>query len=529
MATAHVYCRVSSAGQEDGYSLDTQERACREYAKQRGLVVASVAREVWSGADRHRPELDAMLSRLDADDVFIVYALDRLSRQQIDTALLIDRIETAGASLQLVTEDFEKSATGTFLRGAKAFAAELELEKIRERTQRGRRERVASGKPLAGTKPPYGYQWVDPDKKAGDKRGGKTRLQLDPPTAPNVRLIFDLALAGSSLRAISAQLAERGILSPNGGARWTPTGVRHILTRPIYTGTGIAYRERFDRKPGGGYSRRYAEPEETFAIPDLAPAIVTVEEQAAVLARLGDNKEHATRNNKDPEATLLRAGFIRCAYCGRALGVKNPPRTRPTASPVYRCNTVGCQHPSIAASVVDSVVWQRVEAVLRDPGIITAEVERQRREGGLERDLASLDRQLVAVADKQTRLARRVALIDDDDAAAPLIAELRSLAALKAAATAERDRMMRRITHQEEEDARVKTLTDWCAQTNRTIDTLTHEERRWALLALGVQVRVWRPDGETGDIWQRIALDMEPEAIESTSAALHPVVLRTTD
>ena len=74
----------------------------------------------------------------------LCYALDRLSRSQIDTAILVDRIESAGASLALVTEDFEKSATGTFLRGAKAFAAELEREKIGERTQRGRRARVAS-------------------------------------------------------------------------------------------------------------------------------------------------------------------------------------------------------------------------------------------------------------------------------------------------------------------------------------------------------------------------------------------------
>jgi hypothetical protein len=28
MASAHVYCRVSSAGQEDGYSPDTQEAEC---------------------------------------------------------------------------------------------------------------------------------------------------------------------------------------------------------------------------------------------------------------------------------------------------------------------------------------------------------------------------------------------------------------------------------------------------------------------------------------------------------------------
>src|SRR5688500_18133304 len=129
MGQAHIYCRVSSSGQEDGYSLDTQEAACRWWATERGLFDAGVSREVWSGADRHRPELDAVLDRLVPGETVLCYALDRLSRSQVDTAILIDRIESAGASLALVTEDFDTSATGTFLRGARAFAAELEREK----------------------------------------------------------------------------------------------------------------------------------------------------------------------------------------------------------------------------------------------------------------------------------------------------------------------------------------------------------------------------------------------------------------
>src|SRR5215204_4666156 len=181
--TVHIYCRVSSAGQEDNTSLATQEAACRRWAQERSLTVASVAREVWSGGDRHRPELDAMLDRLITGDVVLAYALDRLSRSQVDTAILVDRIESTGASLALVTEDFEQSATGTFLRGAKAFAAELEREKIAERTGRGRRQRVASGKPLPGAHPPFGLHWAD---------AIKTRLVLDP--APAVRAIFTLAL-----------------------------------------------------------------------------------------------------------------------------------------------------------------------------------------------------------------------------------------------------------------------------------------------------------------------------------------------
>src|SRR3954451_19340201 len=109
-SSAHIYCRVSSQGQEDGYSLHTQEAACRMWCAERGLTVASVAREVWSGGDRHRPELDKLLARLTPGDVVLAYSQDRLSRGgQMDTALIVGHIWDAGATLELVTEEFEQS------------------------------------------------------------------------------------------------------------------------------------------------------------------------------------------------------------------------------------------------------------------------------------------------------------------------------------------------------------------------------------------------------------------------------------
>jgi site-specific DNA recombinase len=324
-ARAHIYCRVSSQGQEDGYSLDTQEVACRSWCAERGLAVASVAREVWSGGDRHRPELDTLLDRLTAGDTLLCYALDRLSRSQVDTAILVDRIELAGASLALVTEDFEKSATGTFLRGAKAFAAELEREKIGERTQRGRRARVASGKPLVSPRSPYGYRW----------NADKTGYDLDPETAPTVRLIFDAIIGGTTLRGVCAMLEARGIPSSTGRPLWTAVAIRDALQRTIYSGTVTAYARRYDRRASGGYDRRKATAEERVLLPGIAPAIVSPEEQQIALAKLERNKATSIRNNRNPEATLLRAGFIRCGHCGWVMGVKHAPPSMPSRSPVY--------------------------------------------------------------------------------------------------------------------------------------------------------------------------------------------------
>lgn len=482
---AAIYCRVSSAAQEEKSSLDTQEAGCRVLAQKRGLTITTVAREVRSGADRNRPELDALLTGLQPGDVVIAYALDRLSRSQIDTAILIDRIENSGASLVLVTEDFEKSATGTFLRNAKAFVAELEREKIRERTQRGRRARAVGGKPIPGGKPPYGYLWANDEK---------TKFILDPETALVVRSIFDQALSGGSLRAIAANLDARGILTPYGRTSWTAATVRRVLMREMYsTGNSVAYAIRYDKLPAGHYRERVGSEEERVLIPNIAPLIVSLDEQSAVIARLATNQQFATRNNSQPQSTLLRAGFVRCGHCGWALRVNHPKSAVSGAR--YCCNSYRrgrCPNPVIAAHILDSFVWEKVVEILQNPSVIAKAVHEHSDSGGFDRDMVAMERLLEATSSKQARLARAVATIEDDDAAAPLLAELKALAARKSSAEAELKAIRQRMQDAEEEHAHVRSLAAWCDTVRQNLHHLTYEQKRLALEALGVQVHVWR-------------------------------------
>ena len=511
----HVYCRVSTSGQEDNHSLDTQEDACRTWAAKHALPVASITREVGSGSDRKRPQLDALIATLLPGDVVLAYALDRFSRRQIDTAVLVDAIEAAGAALELVTEDFEQTATGIFLRGAKAFAAELEHEKIAERTQRGRRQRLATGKPLPSFKPPYGYLWVDPESRQ------KTKLMLDPATAPTVRLIYDLALARTPIRAIIRELEARGIPSPTGKPRWAYPVIRDLLTKSVYTGTASAFAKRADRKrDGSGYTIRAGRSDEIVLVPDIAPAIVTPEEQARVRANFEHNKAAAARNNRQPAATLLRAGFVTCGHCGRACSVVNQSKARAGTSPYYRCGSrvegkSACPVPTIAASVIDGPVWQCVADVLRDPAIIEREVARRRRDGSLDRELASLDKQIDALADKQARMARRIAQIEDDDVAAPLIAQLKALATQKTTAQQQRDDLVQRVADRAAETTRVQSLAAWCSRVGANLDRMSYDEKRLALDALGVKVRIYRKDtldddGQPHPRWQITMRPMAP-------------------
>lgn len=436
----------------------------------------------------------------------------------LDIFVLKDRIQAAGATVRFVQDDVPEDDLGDVYLTLQAWKEAKDRDQIVRQTQAGLRERVqVHGKPLAGWKPPYGYRWVDPDAKHG-----KSRLALDPEAAPVVRMIFDWALAGMPLRSIVAALAERGIPSPTGKPRWHPTPLRELLRRPIYTGTGVAYRMRCTRSAGHCNVQRPRPPEEQVQLPGIAPAIVTPEEQAAVLARLTFNQMCATRRSKHPEATLLRAGFIRCGHCGRSMSAE----WRDDCGPLYQCPRANrgrdaCGFPSILAKSVDSVVWAKVETILRDPTVVAREVERRREDGTLDWALAGLESRLAAIERKQANTARAIAAINDDAAAAPLLIELKALAEQKTAAEKELARMRQRIADRAAEDARVMSLAAHAAKVSANIETMTYDDKRLALTWLGVQARVWKPGhvDEAG----------EPLRWELTIAPLdeEPIVFRT--
>src|SRR4051794_32636465 len=304
-----------------------------------------------------------------------------------------------------------------------------------------------------------------------------------------------MALDGRSLRSVGASLFERGICSPTGSPRWTPAVIRDLLLRSVYSGHGVGYATRSERQPGGGHVRRVSTAEERVPLPEVAPAIATPQEAVTVAQRLTTNKAHAIRNNRDPEAVPLRAGFVKCGHCGWAMSVQYAPASRSNRSAACRCPSrtqhgQHCPQPKIATTLLDDAVWVKLAEVLSEPQIIAREVARHRQDGALEHGRAALENQVASLADKQARIAKRVADIEDDAVAASLIAELRSLAARNTAAEHELSATEQRIADRAADDAKVQSLTAWCQRVGANLDRLDDNERRLALDALGVQVQV---------------------------------------
>ncbi len=314
MKRAVVYVRVSTDAQEtEGTSLDTQERACVEHARAGGLDVVRVISDTASGATLDRPgmaDLRAMLRRGEVD-VLIAYAVDRLARDQVKMAVLFDEVSEAGATLTIVTEPFDSSPTGTLIMSVRSFAAQVEREKIAERTARGKGERARNGKIAQGNgKGIYGYTY---DPTTG------TRL-INHDQAIVVRRIFDGFVNHGSAHGIAKRLNDEGIPTLT-GKQWHPLTITRMLRNPAYSGWSV-YRgtkavKVLDHATGKRVRRVEARDEsEWITIPNATPAIVTREVFDRAQYILGDPAHR--KRLEDARVYPLRAR-VRCGECGAAM------------------------------------------------------------------------------------------------------------------------------------------------------------------------------------------------------------------
>jgi site-specific DNA recombinase len=484
---AAVYCRVSTAGQEeDGTSLDTQELRCREFAEQRGYELIGVFRDAYSGSKyRERPQLNELrrLVREQSIDVLVAYSIDRLSRNQAHLYILAEEVEDHGAKLEFVTEDFEDSATGRFLRSAKAFAGEIEREKIIERVTRTRKHRVTSGKLLPGGRPRYGYQWRDDTRSAYD---------IDPITGPIVQRMFREARDGKTLRAIAGNLTADGVPTPSGKPRWSHPSVRDVLTERRYTGDAYGYGWVVD-KTNGGNKRRWDQ-DKAIQLPDgTIPALIDLETFEAVQARLTKNKAEASRNNKEPKAALLRAGYCRCGYCGRSMTVKRYSSGRL----YYRCPGDAqqhdpCPHPTISVRKTDAEVWEHLKARILDPDIFEQEILALQDDGGATSDVESVDRAIAKSEREKQNLVTAIANVTNPQAMDALTDRINQLGERIEALQRDREE----IVQQGENHARLLTqmnsLRDWCQHLAERVEQMTYEQKRLAIEGFGIEVRVYK-------------------------------------
>ncbi|MGD0876429.1 MAG: recombinase family protein [Acidimicrobiales bacterium] len=225
-----------------------------------------------------------------------------------------------------------------------------ERNRTRLRVANAMRAHAQAGRWLGG-RPPYGYLIVDagphpnPSKAASGAR--LHQLAPDPETAPVVRRIFDMYLAGAGYKQIAAVLTNEGIPSPSAhdpkrnshrpGHSWAMSAVRAILTNPRYLGYQVSGRTKKkdvlldpDVPALGHVTRQQWQQRDEWVTSTVQAYDAIVEEQIwhRVQALVASNtrtkamtpsrRTHAGVRRSDSSRYPL-AGLVICDACGKRL------------------------------------------------------------------------------------------------------------------------------------------------------------------------------------------------------------------
>lgn len=285
-----LYLRVSTQEQaKEGYSIGEQEGRLKDYCKaMRWDIYKIYVDPGYSGGDTNRPGLQDLISDVKEGllDKVVVYKLDRLSRSQLDTLFLIEKVFLINnTDFVSMSENFDTATPfGRAMIGILAVFAQLEREQIKERMNMGKEARAKAGKWGGGSTEPIGYDY----DVANDL------LRVNDYEAMQIRELYELFLNGTPLRRIETIFLEKGYKHKHGV--WDPGAMRRLLRSKVYLGY-IKYRGEYYKAEHDAIID-----EETYN-----------KAQILLNARLDAYKQTGV---KPGAVTTYLGGLIQCKHCG---------------------------------------------------------------------------------------------------------------------------------------------------------------------------------------------------------------------
>lgn len=315
-----IYTRVSTQEQAThGYSIEEQSDRAEKYCDAMGWNIYHIYTDAgFSGGNTNRPALQKLITDVKAGkvDKVLVYKLDRLSRSQLDTLYLIEKIFLANnTDFASISENFDTSTPfGRAMIGILAVFAQLEREQIKERMMMGLTARAKKGKFHGSAHIPIGYDYIDGELIVNDFE----RVQ--------VQTAFKMCASGSSATSIMNYLNNAGLNHRYGV--WTGKAVKRVLTSRTYLGE-----IKFD----GQWYQGTHEPiidKETF------------DKVQGILQHRHDN--YIEKHQRAGRANSYLGGYIYCAMCGAKYFRSSYTSIRkgePNKVPIYTCNSRAKKNP----------------------------------------------------------------------------------------------------------------------------------------------------------------------------------------
>ena len=357
-----LYIRVSTQEQaKEGYSIGEQETRLKKYAEAMNWEIYKIYVDPgYSGGDINRPGLTNMIKDVEDGlvDKVVVYKLDRLSRSQLDTLYLIEKVFLVNnTDFVSMSENFDTSTPfGRAMIGILAVFAQLEREQIKERMGMGKEARAKEGKWGGGASEPIGY----------DYNPNKDLLEVNTYEAMQIEELIEMFLKGVPYKTIADTLNRKGYTyrgTSNRVSQWDAKRVKYVLTNKTYLGY-IRYHDQW-------YKAEH-EPiidEDTF---ELIQKVVADREE----------KNKIYKNGNNGKQTTYLGGFIFCKHCGGRYCRQSGKKWKDNAPPLYyscysRNKSVpkmikdpNCKNKNWRMTELDDIVIGEIQKLAMDPDYI---------------------------------------------------------------------------------------------------------------------------------------------------------------
>ncbi len=324
-----AYARVSTEQDEQQSSYEAQVDYYTHYIKNNPdwEFVGIFADEGITGTNtKKRDGFNEMIDRALKGEINLILtkSISRFARNTVDTLQTVRNLKAAGVEVI-----FEKENLHTFdpkcevMLTIMSSLAQEESRSISENVRWGQRKRMRDGNVTIAYAHFLGY-----------KKGEDGRPEIVEDEAKIVRQIYEMFLAGRTIRYIADYLTEQGIPTPAGKSKWTVPTVKSILTNEKYKGDALLqktytvdYLTKEVRKNDGEVAQYFVENSHDPIIdPDT-------------FDRVQEKMQNHCKNRNKIRSRHPFATRIICADCGSTYGHKvwhNPGNTE--RYDVWYCN-----------------------------------------------------------------------------------------------------------------------------------------------------------------------------------------------
>src|SRR5438876_3506754 len=308
-----IYCRVSSKEQIEGTSLESQELACREYARSHNIKVLKIFIERGESAkfaDRTQlvELIDFCRQNKGAVQVLLVWKVDRFARNVGDHFNIKATLLKYGVRVVSVTEPIDSNPEGKLMETILAGFAQFDNDIRATRTVQGMRRKLQEG--IFPWKPPLGYR--------SSTRNDEKKNEPDLPDQPLFGLLqktWKEFATGAYTKAETRRLMETWGVETKNGKSISNQSLDNLFRNKYYAGVLV---DPWSREE---YEGRHV-------------PMVSRQDFARVQQIISKRNRSVPRQKETPEFPLR--GLVRCQQCLRYF-TGGFSRGRSRRYPYYNC------------------------------------------------------------------------------------------------------------------------------------------------------------------------------------------------